>query len=683
MSERCTSRPPRSGGIPSGPVPSFHDVLTPRGDSGTVPGPAGTRNYAREQHHENESTRGLDGRGIGDPGSGRARGPAGRRAAGEGGQQARDRNMPKPYATAFIRPPVLPYTAMSDANGPYRLYTVTEQRSVARIVNGLDTPVYGYNGSVPGPTIRVPQGTRVKLRVRNKLPATHPAFGHAVQHLDPPARLGVAAAVRRVRRRHHPPRAATRTTGTRTSSRRAPSGTTTTACTTPPRTSTAGLAAQYHLQTRSSGRCLPQGEYDVPLTLTDAMFAADGKLAYDDNDALRPVGRRHPGQRPALAGDEGQAADLPVPRSSTPRSPGRCDCASAPATRSTMVATDGGLMPAPQQVDELAAGRRRALRGRSSTSPGTPPGTTVELRNLQQQEQRRLRPHQQGHGRSRSWATPSTRPTRRQHDAADAGPASEVMAPDRDAGRRARANCGSSTSDMTNGGRSTARPGTTSSTAATRTCRRHPSSTRSRSGRSRTSRRLVPPAPHPPRRLQDPHPQRQAAVRRTSGAPRTSSTSARARRCGVLMQSSRPRRSGRYMVHCHNLPHEDHDMMQQFEVGAIDVNDPISSAPCRPDTGEYDDGWHDDAARRVLRTSVPKRAGPGYGWRLSSRSCSGPSSSCGASWPNHGRWPARAWSRRCTPGSVVLLDKLGPRLKRYPPRGHRRLRQPAGRSREP
>jgi FtsP/CotA-like multicopper oxidase with cupredoxin domain len=52
---------------------------------------------------------------------------------------------------------------------------------------------------------------------------------------------------------------------------------------------------------------------------------------------------------------------------------------------------------------------------------------------------------------------------------------------------------------------------------------------------------------------------------------------------------------GRYMIHCHNLPHEDHDMMQQFAVGTVDVNDPIASAPCKPDNGEYDDGYHDDA----------------------------------------------------------------------------------------
>jgi FtsP/CotA-like multicopper oxidase with cupredoxin domain len=50
---------------------------------------------------------------------------------------------------------------------------------------------------------------------------------------------------------------------------------------------------------------------------------------------------------------------------------------------------------------------------------------------------------------------------------------------------------------------------------------------------------------------------------------------------------------GRYMIHCHNLPHEDHDMMQQFAVGDLNVNDPIASAPCKTDTGEYDDGSPD------------------------------------------------------------------------------------------
>jgi FtsP/CotA-like multicopper oxidase with cupredoxin domain len=44
---------------------------------------------------------------------------------------------------------------------------------------------------------------------------------------------------------------------------------------------------------------------------------------------------------------------------------------------------------------------------------------------------------------------------------------------------------------------------------------------------------------------------------------------------------------GRYMVHCHNLPHEDHDMMHQFSVGMKesdfdeDPNDPIWADPAK------------------------------------------------------------------------------------------------------
>ena len=45
---------------------------------------------------------------------------------------------------------------------------------------------------------------------------------------------------------------------------------------------------------------------------------------------------------------------------------------------------------------------------------------------------------------------------------------------------------------------------------------------------------------------------------------------------------------GRYMVHCHNLVHEDHDMMIQFNVGKVysnnadDPNDPRLAAPAKP-----------------------------------------------------------------------------------------------------
>ena len=37
---------------------------------------------------------------------------------------------------------------------------------------------------------------------------------------------------------------------------------------------------------------------------------------------------------------------------------------------------------------------------------------------------------------------------------------------------------------------------------------------------------------------------------------------------------------GRYMMHCHNLVHEDHDMMIQYEVGT-GGHDPITADPAR------------------------------------------------------------------------------------------------------
>ena len=37
---------------------------------------------------------------------------------------------------------------------------------------------------------------------------------------------------------------------------------------------------------------------------------------------------------------------------------------------------------------------------------------------------------------------------------------------------------------------------------------------------------------------------------------------------------------GRYMIHCHNLVHEDHDMMAQFEVGR-DGDDPMYADAAR------------------------------------------------------------------------------------------------------
>jgi len=89
--------------------------------------------------------------------------------------------MPQPFRAGFVRPPVLrPFMSVRDRDGVWTdHFSVTERASRATIAPGLSTYVYGYNGHVPGPTIKVRQGRRSLVRVRNKLPAVHPFFGQA------------------------------------------------------------------------------------------------------------------------------------------------------------------------------------------------------------------------------------------------------------------------------------------------------------------------------------------------------------------------------------------------------------------------------------------------------------------------------------------------------------------------
>jgi FtsP/CotA-like multicopper oxidase with cupredoxin domain len=93
----------------------------------------------------------------------------------------KDSAMPKPYQTTFAPPPVLvpDSTGIGTDGKPVAYYTVTQKLGSAAILpGGPRTPVLGYNGVVPGPTISVDRGTRVELRMRNRLPATHPQHGH-------------------------------------------------------------------------------------------------------------------------------------------------------------------------------------------------------------------------------------------------------------------------------------------------------------------------------------------------------------------------------------------------------------------------------------------------------------------------------------------------------------------------
>lgn len=506
--------------------------------------------------------------------------PLGQSASTKSASRIPESKLPKPYRTAFVRPPVLAPTRVEMLNGaPVAFYTVAQRETVAEIVPGYRTPLWAYNGLVPGPTIDVERGTKVSLKVRNKLPDKHPLWDYDFNtstHLHGSASLpqfdGYANDLT------HPDYAKTyefpnfqdaRTlwyhdhavhhTGHNVYS---------------------GLAAQYHMHDALERSLLPQGEYDVPLTVSDVMFAADGNLAYDDNE------------QSGLWGDVILVNGRPWPVMKVARRIYRFRVLNASISRSyrfrlstgdpvTVVATDGGLMPNAQRVTAWRHGmaeRYEILVDFSKYSPGT----RVELRNLSNKNN----VDYDYTGRVMAFdvtdepfdPTNNTIPT-------VLNPANPVMTlrPAQSLrGRRFRLKHDSDGSWTINGTRWAdivasgfqrvdANPGLGDVEIWTIENKSggwfHPTHIHlvdfkilSRNGR--------PPFPY-------------------ERGPKDTVYVGEGETVRLLMQFG-PHR-GRYMMHCHNLPHEDHDMMTQFSVGwqpgDPDPNDPLS-VPCVEDYGD-------------------------------------------------------------------------------------------------
>jgi FtsP/CotA-like multicopper oxidase with cupredoxin domain len=259
--------------------------------------------------------------------------------------------MPKPFQSAFVKPPVLApdKTEVDPADGhPVNYYTVTQKAAMASILPRLQTPILGYNGIFPGPTISLDQGTKAVVRVRNQLPATHPNDGHVLAtstHLHGSASLpqydGYASDVTHpgfFKDYHYPNFQPARTLwyhdhGVHFTAQNAYSG----------------LAAQYHMHDPLERQLLPQGDFDVPLIISDAMFAANGALGYDDNT--------HSG----LWGDVILVNGKPWPVMKVQKRIYRfrvLNCSISRSLRLTLstgdpliiVGTDGGLVPTAQKV---------------------------------------------------------------------------------------------------------------------------------------------------------------------------------------------------------------------------------------------------------------------------------------------------------------------------------------------
>jgi FtsP/CotA-like multicopper oxidase with cupredoxin domain len=281
--------------------------------------------------------------------------------------------MPRPFQVKFNRLGVLtPTSGTNNLGQAADLYDLTARAGTADIIPGMKTPVLGYNGMVPAQQIKVRQGRPIQMTMHNKLPATHPTFGtpmHISTHLHGSASLpqydGYASDVTQPGQKkiyQYPNFQPARTLwyhdhGVHYTAQNAYSG----------------LASQYHLHDAQEEALLPQGEFDVAITLSDIEFKANGSMLYDD--------RSHSG----LWGDVILVNGQPWPVMQVKRRIYRFRFLVSSISRSYrprlsngdpmyVVGTDGGLMPKSQAVSEWRQGsaeRYEVLIDFRKYKPGT------------------------------------------------------------------------------------------------------------------------------------------------------------------------------------------------------------------------------------------------------------------------------------------------------------------------
>ena len=176
--------------------------------------------------------------------------------------------LPKPYTTNFVTPPVLAPSKVTRAFDCYRLDQIEKQ---VEIIPGLKTPIWGYNGIAPGPTIRVNRGRQVVVRQVQRAAGQAPAASlqrRTSTHLHGSASLpqfdGYASDMTPpglYKAYQYPNFQGARTLWYHDH------GVHHTA-----RTPTWAWRRSTTCMTSTSERALPQGEFDVPLTVRDAMF---------------------------------------------------------------------------------------------------------------------------------------------------------------------------------------------------------------------------------------------------------------------------------------------------------------------------------------------------------------------------------------------------------------------------
>jgi FtsP/CotA-like multicopper oxidase with cupredoxin domain len=511
--------------------------------------------------------------------------------------QLAPQNMPVPYAGVFRRPQELaPYQTGfddGDPSRPYAYYALTQKLAPAQFVPGLSTTIAGYNGIFPGPTIRAVQGTRCEVRIRNALSAKgllHANAFRTVTHLHGSASLpqydGYAndyTAPGSVKTYHYPNWQTARTLWYHDHNHHLTA-----------QNIYSGLAAFYPLSDSYERAQLPQGEFDVSLMLSDALFNADGSLGYNDNghnglwgDIIMVNGVPWPTMKVKPRIYRFRVLDASVSRSYRP-------------TLSTgdpvyIVATDAGMTPIVQAVASWRHGNAERYEILIDFRKYRV-GQKIDLKNLSNKNNVNF---------------VNTDKIMRFEVVADSGSAagaiSAIPTTLDDGGALNQSRGGIATMELTP---DMAKAKRELRVEKTNGAWKINGVTWDDVVASRFTKLFGNPQPfdveqwtivnasggwfHPLHiHLVD----AKIIARNTNGGkpfawergPKDVIYAGENESITALMQfDTGANAGGRYMIHCHNLAHEDHDMMVQFSVGDYRVNDPITSDPARIDTLPYD-----------------------------------------------------------------------------------------------
>ena len=492
--------------------------------------------------------------------------------------------MPRPYRVPFTVPPVLQPVPGPDPMTDY--YRIVQKPFVGEILPGVQTPLWGYNGLVPGPTIRAVRDRRTVVRQINELPMTHPTLGYVPwtsTHLhgspSEPQYDGYASdltypgpgGVGQWKDYVYPNNAEARTLwyhdhGVHHTAENV----------------YMGLAGQYHITDGLEGTLgIPRGRYDVPLTIGDAMFAENGALLWDDDD------------HNSLFGDVILVNGRPWPTMAVEKRIYRFRVLNASISRGLklalsngqpfhVIATDAGLVTAPIPVTQLTVGMAERYEilvdFRAITA-----GQSIQLVN--RGVKNAMDYDHTGKVMQFTVSGPATDGSNNTVPAvllqpAQVHPVMNLLPSQAKRKRQMRLKHDDVTNewsiddktweDVVAGGFTPVfanpQPGDVEIWEIDNRSGGwfHPLHIHfvdfrvlSRNGR--------PPRPE-------------------ENGPKDVVYTGESEKIQVIMQFSKPGGThGRYMIHCHNLTHEDHDMMTQYQIGAHDAQcDPINTAPPRP-----------------------------------------------------------------------------------------------------